>query len=388
MDAANEAIEQAFAVIEASEPLRLVAQEVDGGRVLIGYGLERYRGGALVQLKDITSPPIARAEMLLHLEQVVQPLAEQLPGWHLLGSCRRGALMAFMQGVGTRLAGDPRCKEIVLALQAGERDPAAFDAVAEHMQRFAADVLGRVNPQLAARRKREAELWLRESTAMIRLRATRDTFLKRAPIEASYLSDAGRKAIAKGEVITATQVIEIPRDGHDWLVLEDGERWAAFMPHWEQPDATIGQVSQGRLNWEDFNSPLGQYITVGEMLRFDPRRRPLANSSVARNLRMLATEFDAIRKAWGGAIMVTSGYRPEPINSEVGGVPGSRHVSGEAIDIYPADGDLDGFYQWLRRRWSGGLGDGRNKGFVHIDMRDGGRFHVRGGVTPSAVWLY
>ena len=85
---------------------------------------------------------------------------------------------------------------------------------------------------------------------------------------------------------------------------------------------------------------------------------------------------------------MTSFYRPEPINSAVGGVPGSKHVTGEAMDVYPVSRSLEEFYQWIRHRWSGGLGDGRNKGFIHLDTRSGGGYVAAANATPAAEWLY
>ena len=92
--------------------------------------------------------------------------------------------------------------------------------------------------------------------------------------------------------------------------------------------------------------------------------------------------------AWGQPLGVTSFYRPEPINTEVGGVPGSKHTTGEAVDVYPTNRSLEEFYQWIRRRWTGGLGDGRAKGFIHLDIRGGGGFVPGAGVMPAAEWLY
>jgi hypothetical protein len=40
------------------------------------------------------------------------------------------------------------------------------------------------------------------------------------------------------------------------------------------------------------------------------------------------------------------------------------------------------------QRWSGGYGDGRNKGFIHIDNRAGGKFQARAGAKPAVVWDY
>ena len=40
-----------------------------------------------------------------------------------------------------------------------------------------------------------------------------------------------------------------------------------------------------------------------------------------------------LREAYGKPIVVTSGYRPTALNSAVGGVKNSQHLTGEAVDI-------------------------------------------------------
>jgi hypothetical protein len=98
--------------------------------------------------------------------------------------------------------------------------------------------------------------------------------------------------------------------------------------------------------------------------------------------------YTMIRNSWGSSLGVTSFYRPEPINSLVGGVPGSRHTTGEAMDLYPVGRSIDAFYAWISSRWSGGLGDGRHRGFLHLDTRDGGGFDAAGGSRPAVIWTY
>ena len=43
--------------------------------------------------------------------------------------------------------------------------------------------------------------------------------------------------------------------------------------------------------------------------------------------------LDPLRQAWGGPIMVNSGYRCPELNKLVGGTPYSQHQRGEAADI-------------------------------------------------------
>lgn len=43
--------------------------------------------------------------------------------------------------------------------------------------------------------------------------------------------------------------------------------------------------------------------------------------------------LDPAREAWGGPLTVNSGYRSPQLNRQVGGVPASQHMRGEAADI-------------------------------------------------------
>lgn len=220
---------------------------------------------------------------------------------------------------------------------------------------------------------------------VITLKANHATVLKKAPIDSRYLSETGKRAIAIGDVLKVRDLEEIASDSHAWVTLDDGERWAVYGPHFEH---SPGQPAPGRIDWRKFDALIGEYITVGEVLQYDARRVPVAGSEEERNILEICRQFDAIRRAWGSALGVTSGYRPEPINRQVGGVSGSMHVSGRALDIYPIGRSLAEFHQWLIKRWSGGYGDGRNRGFIHIDTRGNGHFSAAGGLTPWRVWTY
>ena len=101
---------------------------------------------------------------------------------------------------------------------------------------------------------------------------------------------------------------------------------------------------------------------LSEKLSYDKRRRPVEGSKEEEELLYIAGQYSLIQEAWGGPLGITSGYRPEPINTRVGGAPGSYHSKGMALDIYPVGESCAVFYKWLARRWTGGLGDGCNKG--------------------------
>jgi hypothetical protein len=151
------------------------------------------------------------------------------------------------------------------------------------------------------------------------------------------------------------------------------------MPHFRRlqgaapaaPPAPAVIVQPGVIDWSNFDAFITPTLTVGEVLQFDPRRRPSAQSAVVPRILETAREFQAVRMAWGRPLGVTS-----------------FHVSGLAIDIYPIGLPLQALYSFLIGRWTGGFGDGRNRGFIHLDRRGGGRFVPSGGVRPADVWPY
>lgn len=223
---------------------------------------------------------------------------------------------------------------------------------------------------------------------LFRLEAAQDTWLKKEPKQASELGEKERVAVLKGKVYAVCAYEERAADAHARVELGDGAgTWFVFEPHWKRVQSS-GEAMPASVDWSDFACLVTPNLTVGEILQWDKRRIPGPNASVRTRLLRTAEEFQKVRNAWGRPLGVTSFFRPEPINAQVGGVPGSRHVTGEAFDIYPTDRSLESFYQWIRLRWTGGLGDGRSKGFIHLDTRGRGGFVPGAGVRPAAEWLY
>lgn len=94
------------------------------------------------------------------------------------------------------------------------------------------------------------------------------------------------------------------------------------------------------------------YFTLEELLTSSVARQKsienLPSWEVVNNLLELGLFLDDIRKEWGSGIKVTSGYRNEKLNNAVGGVKNSRHMSGDAADIYPSNNDFTGFVKFLK----------------------------------------
>jgi hypothetical protein len=223
---------------------------------------------------------------------------------------------------------------------------------------------------------------------LYQIEATQDTWLKKEPVQATELGEKQKVAVPKGADYAVVSYTECAADGHAKVELAAGAgTWFVFEPHWRKVVGS-GEAMQSTVDWGDFNCLVTPNLTVGEILQWDKRRIPGPAASVRSRLLHTAAEFQRVREAWGRPLGVTSFYRPEPINAQVGGVPGSRHVLGEAFDLYPVDRSLESFYQWIRTRWTGGLGDGRPRGFIHLDVRGGGGFVPGAGVRPAAEWLY
>lgn len=80
------------------------------------------------------------------------------------------------------------------------------------------------------------------------------------------------------------------------------------------------------------------YFTISEMLRSDTAIKKRiwngANAEEEDNLRaLISAVLDPVRRQFGKAVKVTSGFRNAQVNKNIGGVTGSQHLVGEAADI-------------------------------------------------------
>lgn len=97
----------------------------------------------------------------------------------------------------------------------------------------------------------------------------------------------------------------------------------------------------------------------------------------------LLDKLEIVREKYGKPIAITSGYRCPSHNKAVGGAENSSHVNGLAADIQPKLlilDELDDLYDICYTVFDN-IGDGRNKGFIHVDDR---------AAKPSGkrLWLY
>lgn len=238
----------------------------------------------------------------------------------------------------------------------------------------------------------ESKPQVKDEAPLCWIKARQDTWLKKRPEQATELGETERVKVPAGKLYGLQGRAEVAQDAHAQVELAgQAGTWFIWAPHWESVQKGVAPSggAPGSVNWDDFGCQVTPSLTVGEVLQFDIRRIPASGSAVERRILQTAGQFQRIRDAWGHPVGVTSFYRPPAVNAEVGGVLGSKHVDGLAMDVYPVGRSLESFYQWIRVRWSGGLGDGRARGFIHLDTHDGTRGFVPGaGVRPIREWGY
>lgn len=88
---------------------------------------------------------------------------------------------------------------------------------------------------------------------------------------------------------------------------------------------------------------------------------------------LLVQMLDSMSDNAGQKLELNCAYRCPTHNSEVGGVPNSQHVLGNAADIaVPDNWDVDRLANLAIETGFDGIGRYYNSDFVHVDVRDGG----------------
>lgn len=87
---------------------------------------------------------------------------------------------------------------------------------------------------------------------------------------------------------------------------------------------------------------------------------------------VLLEKLDQLRERVGAPIILTSGYRCPVHNANVGGVPNSQHVLGNAADIICDAVSVNELADLAAEIGFDGIGRYYNSCFVHVDCRDNG----------------
>ena len=87
------------------------------------------------------------------------------------------------------------------------------------------------------------------------------------------------------------------------------------------------------------------HFTINELIKSDKAKEKNIDNTPSEEIKkklliLIDNCLEPIREIFGGPIIVSSGYRCEKLNKEVGGASDSQHMKGEAADLQPQSGSL------------------------------------------------
>ena len=115
---------------------------------------------------------------------------------------------------------------------------------------------------------------------------------------------------------------------------------------YERDDEAYAKVYMSKSKWFKFSN----FVDSEKARELGIKNKP--DDRAIKNIVTLMAFLDRMRDAWGGPIIVNSGFRCEELNKAVGGKSTSGHLSGYAADIRAGGVKIDIFYDWLMR-WLG-----------------------------------
>lgn len=154
----------------------------------------------------------------------------------------------------------------------------------------------------------------------------------------------------------------------------------------------------------DRSEKLSKYLTLQEVIvSSTAERKGIDNrpdkDAHYKNLKLLAKEiydpiYSHLRNQYNLSITVSSGYRSEALNNEIGGSSTSQHTTGEAIDIVCSNPNKNYIiYQYIKNNlnydqliWE--AGDGKNPEWVHVSFTSTNNRKERLAYRPNAKDKY
>ena len=101
-----------------------------------------------------------------------------------------------------------------------------------------------------------------------------------------------------------------------------------------------------------------------------------APERVKSNMKLLVEKVLDPLRARVGVIRVNSGYRTPEHNKQIGGSPTSQHITGQAVDIFPLEKDIDDVFALIIRefKYDQVILEKNNAGarWIHISYKEEG----------------
>lgn len=114
-------------------------------------------------------------------------------------------------------------------------------------------------------------------------------------------------------------------------------------------ESTISDLQLKLDAWEVRHFTANELIQLDDP-QWDGPRMPVPPANLWPNMRDTVLLADQLRKRWGGAIVVTSGWRPLPYNRLVGSSDDSAHPDFRALDLKPVGRfDLSSYFNTVAR---------------------------------------
>jgi hypothetical protein len=234
-----------------------------------------------------------------------------------------------------------------------------------------------------------------DQVAILVLKVTQDTQFKRTPVPAILLPENDRHKAPKGSVLLLHSYAFANAQGdfrnHIKIALKRPEDYINSLSTWyvynqhaqvlydgkvvyplrrSAPFSGTGFKLPGNTSTFFTDQPIisGGSLTWGEATRNGERIPQLADE--VNDILALAKQLQRARTQIGKPFNITSWYRPEPFNSQAGGVSNSQHLTGKAVDFW-----VEGFtgrqlaFEFLPW-WEGGIGvyAGARSDIVHLDV--------------------
>lgn len=154
----------------------------------------------------------------------------------------------------------------------------------------------------------------------------------------------------------------------------EGTAWQVDALNWLQVNTQPKTLEEFAKLWRSVPpKPISNQSDYWQQMTHGGSRTPRTQEE-KRNIEKACDMLEELERELKTPLILTSGFRPEPINSQVGGVPGSYHTKGLAADVYSEEIDdwtlqariVD--YWHYKRGQAVGRGAGY-RGFVHVDYR-------------------
>lgn len=99
---------------------------------------------------------------------------------------------------------------------------------------------------------------------------------------------------------------------------------------------------------------MSKFFTVKELTASSTARKygidnTPQDAEIIEHIEELIELMDDVRTAWGGPLIVTSGYRCPQLNKNVGGAKTSAHLTGYAVDCVPANNKKKEFFEFCKK---------------------------------------